>query len=153
MAIYFLKYLGTHTGYGFRDSEIYFYSWQRESPVAYGILAPWPDPGLNVCFLHWPADSLPLDPQGSPRKALVAQSCLTLRDPVDCSPPGSSVRGILQARRLEWVAIPFSRGSSQPRVRTCVSCISWIGKRILYHWATWEALQCDVRYAKYFELW
>ena len=43
---------------------------------------------------------------------LVAQSYLTLCDPMDCSPPGSSVRGILQARRLEWVAIPFSRGSS-----------------------------------------
>ena len=46
------------------------------------------------------------------------QSCPTLCDPVDCSPPGSSVRGILQARTLEWVAIPFSRGSSQPRDRT-----------------------------------
>ena len=41
--------------------------------------------------------------------ALVAQSCLTLRDPMDCSPPGSSVHGILEARILEWVAIPFSR--------------------------------------------
>ena len=40
----------------------------------------------------------------------VAQSCLTLLDPVDCSPPGSSVHGILQARTLEWVAISFSRG-------------------------------------------
>ena len=40
------------------------------------------------------------------------QSCLTLCDPTDCSPPGSSVHGILQARTLEWVAIPFSRGSS-----------------------------------------
>ena len=38
--------------------------------------------------------------------------CLTLCDPMDCSPPGSSVHGILQARILEWVAIPFSRGSS-----------------------------------------
>ena len=45
----------------------------------------------------------------------VAQSCLTLCDPMDCSPPGSSVHGILQARILEWVAISFSRGSSQPR--------------------------------------
>ena len=43
---------------------------------------------------------------------LVAQSCLTLCDPVDCSPPGSSVHGILPARILEWVAIPFSRGFS-----------------------------------------
>ena len=48
-------------------------------------------------------------------KALVAQSCPTICDPVDCSPPGSSVHEILQARILEWVAIPFSRGSSHPR--------------------------------------
>ena len=45
----------------------------------------------------------------------VAQSCPTLWDPVDCSPPGSSAHGILQARILEWVAISFSRGSSRPR--------------------------------------
>ena len=43
------------------------------------------------------------------------EPCLTLSDPMDCSPPGSSVHGILQARILEWVAIIFSRGSSQPR--------------------------------------
>ena len=43
---------------------------------------------------------------------LVAQSCPSLCDPVDCGPPGSSVHGILQARILEWGAIPFSRGSS-----------------------------------------
>ena len=48
---------------------------------------------------------------------LVAQSCLTLCDTVDCSPPGSSVHGILQARRLEWVTISSSRGSSRPRDR------------------------------------
>ena len=46
------------------------------------------------------------------------QSCLTLCDPLDCSPPRSSVHGILQARILEWVATPFSRGSSQPRDQT-----------------------------------
>ena len=45
-------------------------------------------------------------------KVLVIKLCLTLRNPMDCSPPGSSVHGILQARILEWVAIPFSRGSS-----------------------------------------
>ena len=45
----------------------------------------------------------------------VAQSCPTLCDPMDCSPPGSSVHGIFQARVLEWVAISFSRGSSQPK--------------------------------------
>ena len=51
----------------------------------------------------------------------VAQSCPTLYDPMDCSPPGSAIHGILQARVLEWVAIPFSRGSSQPRDQTQVS--------------------------------
>ena len=55
-------------------------------------------------------------------KVLVAQSCLTLCDPMDCSPPSSSVCEILQARILEWIAIPFSRGSSQPRNWRQVSC-------------------------------
>ena len=54
----------------------------------------------------------------------VTQSCRTLRDPTDCSPPGSSVHGILQARILEWVVIPFPRGSTPPRGQTLVSCIA-----------------------------
>ena len=54
----------------------------------------------------------------------VAQSCPTLCDLVDCSPPGSSTHGILQARILEWLAISFSRGSSQPRDQTHVSCLA-----------------------------
>ena len=54
----------------------------------------------------------------------VTQFCPTLCDHMDCSLPGSSVRGILQARILEWVAISFSRGSSQPRNRVCISCIA-----------------------------
>ena len=54
------------------------------------------------------------------------QSCLNLCDPVDCSPPGSSVHGIFQARTLEQVAISFSWGSSQPRDRTCSPCGSCI---------------------------
>ena len=53
----------------------------------------------------------------------VAQSCPTLCDPIDCSLPGSSVHGIFQARVLEWIAISFSRGSSQPRAWTRVFCI------------------------------
>ena len=53
-----------------------------------------------------------------------AQPCPTLCDPMDYSPPGSSVHGILQARILEWVAISFSRGSSQPRDRTHISRVS-----------------------------
>ena len=57
-------------------------------------------------------------------KVLVAQLCLTLCDPMYYSPPGSPVHGILQARILEWVVIPFSRGFSQPRDLTQVSCIA-----------------------------
>ena len=57
----------------------------------------------------------------------VAQSCPTLCDPVNCSPPDSSVRGILQAMVLEWVAISFPRGSSQPRDQTQVSHIAGRG--------------------------
>ena len=59
----------------------------------------------------------------------VAQSCVTLCGPMDCSPSVSSVHGISQARILEWFVISFSRGSSQPRDWTCVSCI---GREILY---------------------
>ena len=57
-------------------------------------------------------------------KELVTQSCPTLCDPGNCSPPGSSVHGILQARMPEWVAMSFSKGSSQPREWTWVSCIA-----------------------------
>ena len=55
---------------------------------------------------------------------LAAQLCLTLCDPMDCSPPGPSIHEVLQARILEWVAIPCSRGSSWPTYRTWVSCIA-----------------------------
>ena len=54
----------------------------------------------------------------------IVESCTVLFDPMDYSSPGSSVRGILQARIVEWVASPFSRGSSQPRDGTLVSCIA-----------------------------
>ena len=57
-------------------------------------------------------------------QVLIAQSCWTLCDPMDCSPPGSSVHRILQARILEWVAIPFPRGSSWPRDWPPVFCIA-----------------------------
>ena len=60
----------------------------------------------------------------------ISESCPTLCDPMNCSPPGFSVHGILQARILEWIAIPFSIGSSQPRDQTLVSC------RFVTIWAT-----------------
>ena len=79
-----------------------------------------PDSGSKPRSLALPANSLPSQ---SESESEVAQLCPTLCDSVDCSPPGSSVHGILQARILEWVAISFSRGSSQPRDQTRVSCI------------------------------
>jgi len=66
-------------------------------------------------------------------KVLVTQSWLTFCDPMDCSPPGSSVHGILQEGILVWVAISFSRGSSWPRDQTCVSCTAG---RFFTVWAT-----------------
>ena len=65
--------------------------------------------------------------------AKLLQLCLTLYDPMDCSPPGSSVHGVLQARILEWVAVSLSGGSSRPRDQTHVSYVSCIDRRVLYH--------------------
>ena len=62
------------------------------------------------------------------------QSGPTLCNPMDCSPPGSCLHGILLARILEWVATPFSRGSSQPRDRSRLPDISCIGGKVLYYW-------------------
>ena len=69
----------------------------------------------------------------------VAQLCPTLCKLMDPSPSGSSVHGIFQARTLEWVAISSSRGSSWPRVWTCVSCVSCIATRFFTYWAIKEA--------------
>ena len=88
-----------------------------------------PDTGINLCLLHWQASSLLLVPSGYPRCSLVIlgplcmctkslQSCLTLCNPIVSSPLSSSVHGFLQVRILKWVAMPFSRGSSQPKNQT-----------------------------------
>ena len=79
-------------------------------------------------------------------RVLVTQPCPALRNPMDCSPPGSSVHDILQSRILEWVTIPVSRRSSQPRDRTWVSCIAG---RFFTTWATREAPQLGCRECKY----
>ena len=75
---------------------------------------------------------------------LAAQSCLTLWDPTDCSLPGSPVHGISQARVLEWLAIPFSRGSSQSRDRTQLSCMAG---RFFTIWASKDEEQSEPRRA------
>ena len=92
------------------------------------------------------------------RACSVAQLCPILCNPMDYSPPDSCVHGFIQARILKWVAISSSWGSSWPRDQTRVSCI---GMRILYLWATWEALyiinnakqNCFVYYSNSFQLW
>ena len=61
------------------------------------------------------------------------QLCLTLRDPMDRSLPGFSVQGILQARILEWIVMPSSRGPCQPRNWSSISFVSWIGRWVPYH--------------------
>ena len=79
---------------------------------------------LDTCLLY------SLNAAAAAAKSL--QSCPTLCDPINSSPPGFPVPGILQARTLEWVAMPSSRGYSRPRDQTQVSCISCIGRRVFY---------------------
>ena len=95
-----------------------------------------------LCLLHWQVGSFLLSPPGKPSWpsiviSEVAQSCLTLCDPMDCSLPSSSVHGIFQAIVLEWIAISFSRGSSRPKNWTRVSHI--VDRRFTV-WATREVL-------------
>ena len=73
-------------------------------------------PGVAEVSSDFGADAKPL------------QSCPTPCKLMDCSFPGSSVHGILQATIPEWVAMPYSRGSALPRDRTCVSCVSCLGQ-------------------------
>ena len=86
----------------------------------------------SLPLINWFTQQIPV------LESSVTQLCLTICNPMDYSPTGSSVHGIFQARILVWVATSSSRGSSQPRDRTHISCIFCIGRRILYHWATWE---------------
>ena len=85
----------------------------------------------NVLTFYLLSSGLP--PSRLCMRAKLLQSCPTLCNPMHRSLPGSSVHGILQARILECVATPSSRGSSQPRDRTCVSYVSGIGRWVLYH--------------------
>ena len=93
------------------------------------VIGTQPGPNLKPPSVSWTTgciwiiSHLPSLPEGS-LHAQSLQLCPTLSDPLDCSPPGSSVPGILQARILEWVAMPSSRGSSQHRDQLHVSCIS-----------------------------
>ena len=92
---------------------------------------------VGRCFTIWATREALFTGLSSVQFSSVAQSCPTLCDPMGCSLPGSSVHGLFQAIVLEWIAISISRGSSQPREQTQVSCIAGRGFII---WATREAL-------------
>ena len=95
----------------FKFLNLFYFQWD-----AFGFLIPW------KITLYW-----------FQLHVLVSQLCLTLCDTMNYSPPGSSVHEILQVRLLEWVAISFSIGRSQPRDRTQVSCLAG---RVFTIWAT-----------------
>ena len=105
-------------------------------------------PFKNKCLI-WPRDSGLLNPDlydlQNPfylRVCMcafsVVQSCPTLCNPTDYNLPYSSVHAIFQARILDWVAISSSTGSSPPRDRIHIPCISCTGRQILYHCSIWE---------------
>ena len=97
----------------------------------------------HVHIIYWQNTSTLTSKTSSSIDSEVIQLCLTLCDPMDCSLLGSSVYGIFQVRVLEWVAISFSRGSSQPRDWTWVPCI--VG-RCFTIWATREVRSLLMNY-------
>ena len=98
---------------------------------------------VDLCRRPLPTSLLPGHRRPAGRVRML--SCVSLQ-PHDLSPSSSSVSGIFPAGILEWVAISSSRGSSQLRDRTRVSCHSCIVKRILYHLATWESMAPSTTY-------
>ena len=127
----------------------------QQKDMTLPFLSPPLEGGLSVCIIlrmlssapWW--SSLPLmqdPPLFNQVKVKVTQSCPTLCDLSNYSPSGSSVHRILQGRILEWIAMPFSRGSSQPIERTWVSCIAgkfftvWGAREALFHKRTIQTL-------------
>ena len=99
----------------------------RQQPTR--LSRPWDSPGKNTGVgCHFLLQCVKVKSQSE-----VSQSCLTPSDPMDCSLPGSSIHGTFPARVLEWVAIAFSVQLPTQPTQT------WIGRQILYHWATWKA--------------
>ena len=93
---------------------------------------------IHTLYQHFEKDCCTKS-QTIQKRILCVLSHVWLCDPMDCSPPGSSVRGIVQARTLEWISLSFSRGS----LRTFISCM---GRWILYHWDTREAPKKKTRW-------
>ena len=119
-----------------------FPRWEYWSGLPFPPPGDLPNPGIKLEAPALASGFSTTEPCGKPiimsikKESKVAQSCPTLCNPMDCSLPVSSIHGIFQARVLEWVAISFSRGSSQPRDWAQVSCIA--GRRFII-WATREA--------------
>ena len=90
----------------------------------------YPEAKLPPSFFPWSLSQGNLNTPCVRTKLL--QSCPTLCDPLDCSPPGSSVHGILQARTPEWVAISSPKGSFPPRDQTRISSVSFTGRWVVY---------------------
>ena len=117
-----------------------------------------PTQGSKLRFLrllHWQVSSLPLVPPGKPNILFAAaaaakslQSCPTLCDPMDFSPPGCSVHGDSPGKNTGVGFHFLLQGIIQPRARTHVSYVSCIGRRILDHCTTWKALIMDSFYKK-----
>ena len=110
----------------FGTEQVFFFNWSivdsQLTILCFRCAAKW---FSYICVQFFFSDSFSICV-----RAQSLQFFTTLCDPTDCSPPGSSVRGISQAKILEWVAISFSRGSSQPRDWICVSCISCVTGRL-----------------------
>ena len=121
-SVIFLNLKGIIFGFGCLSKKNWLVNWIQKRPQEGTTLTMENDHKNNTNGSWW--------------CCLLAKLCPTLLWPMDHSLPGSSVHGISQARILEWVAISYSRGSSQPRDQTHISCF---GMQILYHWATWEA--------------
>ena len=118
-------YAPSSSGWGFQSFPIFADTWSSPSSGDYFVLSYWL---INVYipgnWRKWAPFLMLTGPLKVKVKVSAAHLCLTLGDPMDCSPPGSSVHEFSQARILEWVAVPFSRGSSLPRDRTRVSHIA-----------------------------
>ena len=132
--LHFLKDLLNHDAKGVLIC-VCFFLWGVEWCLSWWEVQEW----FSLVNLPWiakPSFSLVADAVrvnwGRCSLCVLSHFSLTLCDPVCYSPPGPSVHGILQARILEWVAVPFSRGSSQLRYQTWVSYISSIGRQVLY---------------------
>ena len=119
---------------------------ERVHGVAFFSDLTWPLPitlksAMGLCLPHWDPRSRILAPLLKYNEVAVVyamcaklfQSCPALCHPLDCNSLGFSVCRISQARILEWVAISFSRESSQPRDRTCIPYVLCIGRKVLYH--------------------